>query len=322
VLALGNLVSGTEYYVSDIISDTEFTVSATQGGPTLELTAYSGSNTFNVTQWSQENVDRIWVTINGLRVPSSNLRINPTNEVSILSEIVSGDEVIITSMIAYATPNEEVYLNLVDKDGLPAVYRANSLTKTWLTQPIYDLSTTIYVNDATTVTDTVVYDKTVPIAVDGYYYIGIPVDKNTLASVTVFDNTTGQLIDSSNYTVVIVDTAPNIQITPGPYINQGDSLTITAIDGNLIYINGEMIRFSSVDFTNNSLSGLQRGVNGTGMHFYVPVYSQVFGLLSSNMLPGAYYNKTWNSYTFNTVLGDPLQISTTTPAQFLLTDIG
>ena len=322
VLALGNLVSGTEYYVSDIISDTEFTVSATQGGPTLELTAYSGSNTFNVTQWSQENVDRIWVTINGLRVPSSNLRINPTNEVSILSEIVSGDEVIITSMIAYATPNEEVYLNLVDKDGLPAVYRANSLTKTWLTQPIYDLSTTIYVNDATTVTDTVVYDKTVPIAVDGYYYIGIPVDKNTLASVTVFDNTTGQLIDSSNYAVVIVDTAPNIQITPGPYINQGDSLTITAIDGNLIYINGEMIRFSSVDFTNNSLSGLQRGVNGTGMHFYVPVYSQVFGLLSSNMLPGAYYNKTWNSYTFNTVLGDPLQISTTTPAQFLLTDIG
>ena len=33
------------------------------------------------------------------------------------------------------------------------------------------------------------------------------------------------------------------------------------------------------------------------------------------------YDQTWNSYNFNTVEGDPLQISETAPAQFLHTDI-
>ena len=69
------------------------------------------------------------------------------------------------------------------------------------------------------------------------------------------------------------------------------------------------------------MTGLQRGANGTAQQDYIPVYTSVLSLLSSNKLPEVYYDQTWNSYVYNTVDGDPLQISETTAAQFLHTDI-
>jgi hypothetical protein len=109
---MGGLTQGTLYYVKDIIDATRFTVSTQRGGAAITLTDATGL--INVTQWSQENVDRLYVTINGYRVPSSKLKVNDFNEVSILSEIVPGDRVIISSMIPTATPNEELYINFVD----------------------------------------------------------------------------------------------------------------------------------------------------------------------------------------------------------------
>jgi len=47
----------------------------------------------------------------------------------------------------------------------------------------------------------------------------------------------------------------------------------------------------------------------------------VFSILSNNRLSDLYLDQSWNSYVFNTTLGDPLQISETVPAQFLHTDI-
>ena len=44
------------------------------------------------------------------------------------------------------------------------------------------------------------------------------------------------------------------------------------------------------------------------------------GLLEQNKLSNAYYGTTWNSYIYNTVDGDPLQISETIPAVFLNLD--
>ena len=89
----------------------------------------------------------------------------------------------------------------------------------------------------------------------------------------------------------------------------------------MIYINGEQIRFSIADLANNSISGLSRGVNGTGTQTYTPEYSEVFGILSQNKLSDIDYYLTWNSYDYNTVLGDPLQMSNTDAAIFLNTDI-
>jgi hypothetical protein len=54
---------------------------------------------------------------------------------------------------------------------------------------------------------------------------------------------------------------------------------------------------------------------------YIPQYSEVFSLLSSNRMTNILYNQTWNSYDYNPTLGDPLQISNTQAAVFLNGDV-
>lgn len=316
---LGGLVQGTEYYIREILSVTQFTVSATRGGPSFALTTAAGS--MAVAQWSQINVDRLWVTLNGKRIASSKLRVNPVNELSILTEVVAGDEVIITSMITHATPDEEKYINFVSPTGETAVYRANTEARTWLTQSVFKLSTEIYVNDVRTLTNVITQNVTAPSVLAGYYSIGMTTDKNTQSGTTVLNNTTGNYIDSTYYEIVIEALSPILKITPGAYITTGDSLTITTLEGTTILINGEQIKFSVVDFATNKLSGLQRGANGTGVQDVIPVYTEVYGLLSSNRLSDVYYNQTWNSNVWNATIGDPLQISDTVPAQFLHVDV-
>jgi len=217
----------------------------------------------------------MYVTINGYRVPSSKLKVNDFNEVSILSEIVPGDRVIISSMIPTATPNEEIYINFVNNVGDAEVYRTSPEITTWVTETVYPLATEILVNDVTKLTRQIVH-------------------------------------------VALIDLSPNVKIAPGVYITEDDELTITTLEGNLVYINGEQIRFNKVDFDTNALQEISRGVNGTGTQTIIPAYSPAYGLLSINQLPNVFYDQTWNSNKYNTVEGDPLQISDTIPAQFLI----
>ena len=317
---LGGIIQGTEYYVKEIFDGETFNVSATRYGEVLELDA--DTSTVIVTQWNQLDVDRVWVWVNGYRVPSDKIRINQANEISILTTIVPGDIVVITSMIPSATPNEEVYINFVDTVNQGSVYRENVGNRTWLTQPIYDLSTEIYVNDINSVTDQVVQNVTTPAVSGGYYTIGLTADKNVILSVTVVNNSTGNTIDASNYQVVIEDSSPKLQITDGTYITAGNLLTITTLEGGTIIVNGEQINFGSVDLTTNTLTELQRGANGTAAQFYIPQYAVVFGLLSENKLSDIYYDETWNSYIYQPYpVGDPLQLSETVPAVFLESDV-
>jgi hypothetical protein len=171
------------------------------------------------------------------------------------------------------------------------------------------------------VTDNLVEQRTAPSPVNNIYSIGLNSDKNILSGVTVLNNTTGNTLDTDTYEVVIEELAPILKITNGSYISAGDSLTITSLEGNVLYINGEQIKFTSINFENNTVSGLQRGANGTGVQDYIAKFTEVFSLLSNNRLPDLYIDQSWNSYVFNKVEGDPLQISETVPAQFLHTDI-
>lgn len=317
---LGGLIQGTVYYVSNIYSPTQFSVAYSQYGTNVTLTNATG--TVNVTQWEQNNPDRLWITINGYRVPSSNIVLYASNEVGILTAIPSGSTVIMTNMIPTSTPNRETYINFINSLGQGSVYRINTLSRTWLTQPLYEESNLVYVYDYRTVTNNVTQISLVPNAVNNVYTIGLSdVDKNIISGVTVFNNSTKTYIDSSNYQVVIVDLAPELQINAGSYINVGDSLTITTLIGNTIYINGEQIKFTIVNPVTNTLGGLQRGANGTGVQLYIPQYTEVYGIFSTNRLPDTYYNQTWNSYVYNQTLGDPLQISNTVPALFLEVDV-
>ena len=303
------------YYVYDIESATEFRVTAVRDGDPYTVTTATGS--MNVTQWEQSNVDRVWVTVNGYRIPSSALRLNPDNNLSILTTIEPGDVVIVTSMIPTATPNQAVYIQNVNKSGTQSVYRANSLTRTWLTQPLQNVDTIIYVEDVTKVTENIVQIETAPAPVDGITSIGLEGDKRIITQVIVKNGAT--TLPSTSYYVDLENLAPILRITAG--VTTGDTLTITVILGNLIYVNGEQIRFTTVDFDANTLSGLQRGANGTGEQTYIPEYTTVYGILSGNQLPAVYNGFSWNSFNYNLVDGDPLQISTTYSANFLNADV-
>ena len=317
----GNIVAGTTYYILEVFDATRFTIATTRGGS--EFTLSTASGTMNVTQWEQVNIDRLWVTVNGERLPSSSLVLNADNNLSILTQVDAGDEVIITSMMPYATPAGETYVNFVDQLGEASVYRVIASTTTWLTEPLETLDTVIYVGDVTKLTDLLTQIETTPSAVSGYYNFGLSADKRSITDVTVYNNTTAEYIDSTNYEVVIVNLSPILKVTAGSYINVGDQVVITVLVGNLLYVNGEQIRFGTVDLVNNTLGNIERGVNGTGKQTLIPKYTEVFGLLPANKLNNAYYNQTWNPIDeaiFNTVEGDPLQISQTTAAEFLNVD--
>jgi len=314
---LGGLIAGTTYYIKDIFNSTEFSVSSERNGDEFVLTNDSG--TMNVTQWEQVNVDRLWVTVNGYRVPSSSLRINPANNLSILATIQAGDVVIITSMMPSPTPNEQVFLLNVNTINQGTVYRANTQTRTWLVEPLYNIHDTIYVNDVTRLTDTVIQNVTAPAPVDGIYSIGLTADKNLISNITVFNVSTNSIISSDYYYILVENLSPILKITSG--VTTGNSLLITVLEGNTLFINGEQIKFTTVDIDLNSITGLQRGANGTGEQVYIPQYTEVFGLLSSNRMTNILYNQTWNSYDYNETLGDPLQISNTQAAVFLNGDV-
>jgi hypothetical protein len=147
----------------------------------------------------------------------------------------------------------------------------------------------------------------------------LTVDKASIQSVTIFNNTKGDFLDKSDYDVEIEALAPVLKIKAGVWIAPGDSLTITTIEGRLIYINGEQIIVGTVNLVTNILSDLTRGANGTGIPTFTPKYSAVYGLLPENKLNPVDYNKTWNPIPgiYNETQGDPLQISETSPANFL-----
>lgn len=321
---LGGLVQGKVYYIKQIFPSpfNQITVSETQYGDIVELTDDTGY--INLTQWNQTDVDRVWVTVNGYRVPSSHLRLYNYNELGILSPIGSGDVIVITNMIPTSTPNEEVYINFVNQVNEGIVYRENVGNRTYLTKPIYDLSTEIYVNDVNSVTDQLVQNVTVGTAIDGYYNFGLTASRDSILTVQVMNNTTGQIIDQSNYSVVIENLAPILKVSAGSYINVGDQLTITTLVGGTILVNGEQINFGSVDLVNNTLGNLQRGANGTAKQYVIPTYTVVYGLLPANKLGDTYYYQTWRTPVYddqgNIIEYLPLQVSVTDPALFLKSD--
>jgi hypothetical protein len=116
------------------VGTSKITISTTYQG--VEFTLINDTGTMGVTMWEQTDVNRVWVTVNGYKIPSSSLYLNPNNNLSILTTVVPGDIVIITNMIPTATPDELTYINNVNKSNIPSVYRATSLSTTWLTQPL------------------------------------------------------------------------------------------------------------------------------------------------------------------------------------------
>ena len=318
------IIAGTQYYITDIdLAFNTIAISQQRNGPDMTFTAISACS-INLTQWEQDNVDRLWVTVNGYRVPSSNLVLGPANEVTILSPaIVTGDEIIITSMMPSASPDSEVYMQLVDKNNQGTVYRANNGTKTYVTQSVTDLNNTIVVNDLSNITNTVVQTNTTPVKTLNYYLIPLNANKNDISDITVYNNNITRLgyIPNDFIQLEVSGTGPYVKIYEGSYIETGDSLTITTIEGKIIYINGEYMRIDNIDTSTNTLT-VTRGINLSVTQNYIPEYSVVYSLLESNKMPLSQYNQIWSPIpgTYNTTKGDPLQISDSNAAIFLNED--
>jgi hypothetical protein len=64
------------------------------------------------------------------------------------------------------------------------------------------------------------------------------------------------------------------------------------------------------------VSGLTRGVEGTGIRLVHPVYSYAYGISAAKQLDASYYFKSWNTKNY-TDKGDPLQLSNSYPVKFL-----
>jgi hypothetical protein len=98
--------------------------------------------------------------------------------------------------------------------------------------------------------------------------------------------------------------------------NAGDLVTVSLIIGNIVEINGEKIKFNTININNNTITGLTRGVQGTTTLETHAENSIGFGITPARRLTEAQYSENWNSYEI-TSFGDPLQISTTSEGIFL-----
>ena len=321
---IGVPVTGGEFTATGIGSGdgTAFaksiTVSETQEGSEYVLT--NGTGTVNLSQFKQDNVDRLWVTVNGYRVPSNKLQIYNNNFVGIeyvLSNV--SDYVTIESMMPSATPNQEVYFNNVGQLGVSSVYKTTVNTNTWLTEDLENVSSVITVDDVAKLIQNITSVQTVPALSNGVYTLLLNQLSSIILAVSVYNDTLSIAIPDNIITQTFDGNQPILEIANNPtYINAGDTVTVTIVVGGLVYINGEQIKFGEYDTSTNELSQLTRGVNHTPILTFVPKYTTIYGIFNSNKLPNEYYDVTWNSTnTYDTDLTNPLQISDTYSAEFL-----
>jgi hypothetical protein len=87
-------------------------------------------------------------------------------------------------------------------------------------------------------------------------------------------------------------------------------------DKNVVEINGEKIRYTTINYTDNTLSGLTRGIQGTGPLSIQATNSYIYGISSNNSLDPTYYNQVWNSKNYSSK-GDPIQLTSSDPVAFL-----
>jgi len=324
-ISIPELVAGTKYYIKEVIeidsANDKFSISETRNGVAKTLSVQSGLNV-NVTQWEQTNVDRLWVTVKGQRVASSKLRLHEANDVSILEEILPGDEVIITSMMPSSTPDQQTYLQIVDVAGQGNVYRANTETRTWLRENVGEYATAIEVGDATKLTNNVTQTSIAPPSVFGYRTIPLNANRLDVIQVKVYNNTKNQLIDQDYLLLSASGQGAFVSIQDGPWISNNDNLTITSLEGKLLYVNGEYMQILNVDETANIVN-VQRGVLGSIISPYIGKYTTVFSLLEYNKMTQPNYNSVWNPIPgiYNETQGDPLQIADTAGADFLKVDV-
>jgi hypothetical protein len=257
--------------------------------------------------------ERLFVTVNGTLVTNDKLRLVAGNYLNVMTEIALGDEVLITSMVPSASPNETTTNILIDEKGNAKVYNSNFKNRTWLIRPLSETDDTIYVNDVANLVDTVSGTYTVTEDNRGPYF-DVPYNIKDIKQVSVYN--VSALFEIAQFNIQVTSENSVTRIRLVAQANAEDIVTIQIRFGDTVLINAEQIRFKRIDYDANTITGIFRGSNGTSVKPVHENYSKVYSLSPKDELNDFYYDKTWNSeeYTAN---GDPLQISDTIPANFL-----
>lgn len=322
-------VSGSTYYQLYTDSGLLYPVTGASIG------TYAGGGTATTTRFSvpyptvpagmdpmtYTDGSRTWVTINGQRVNPNNVVFGENNQLSVLVPVTATDDVIVTAMITGASPNPMTFNINVNKSGVPAVYRTNLEDGSWLTQEYTGENDIMYFFNVSNLVESFTKTLTVIGSVNDLY-VFLQTNVNQIKEATVYNATTLQNLSSSEFTLGLVNGASAITFTSGVALN--DLVVVSLTIGDVVEINGERIRFTSISIQNNTISGLTRGVDGTRVADTHPEYSMGYGINDSRKLTMEQYNSVWSSVTIvsdayyqETPKDDPLQISTTQTALFL-----
>ena len=265
------------------------------------------------------DVNKAYVTINGKRIHSSKLSYDNANNLTIDATINSGDIVIITVTLDNGTPNSMKYSIDVDRYGKTNVYRSNEDDGTWLTQNFNLGDTTLKVYNVNKLLDDVSQTTIVNVTNSGQLnekrFAYIECDINLVKKVTIQNVTKDAPVAS--YLLETLNGRSIILLTDHTEIDEDDILSISLKLGNTLELNGEKIRFTDVNFADNTVSGLTRGVLGTGPVLSTSEYAMVYGITKNRTLDPQYYNQIWNTSNYQANYGDPLQVSNSPAANFL-----
>jgi hypothetical protein len=260
------------------------------------------------------DVNKAWVTINGYRIGSDKLSYDDSNNLTIDATINLGDIVMVTVTLDGNTPDSMQFNIDVDKYGKSTVYRTNDGDGTWLTEDFNLGDAVIHVYNVNKLLDTSIQNVTA-IDTGSQILAYVECDVNQVKHITVYNETTSATVPSSDYVLEVVTALPALVFFDN--VSPDDNLTVTLITGNTVELNGEKIRFTQVDFASNTVSGLTRGVLGTGPVQHNSKYDEIYGLTKNRTLEPKYYGLVWNSSNYHTNFGDPLQISDNPAATFL-----
>jgi hypothetical protein len=266
------------------------------------------------------DVNRLYVSViskdnDALRqyISPSNLKLVQYNNVSTLlinKAINAGDEVLVTSMVPQASPGERKFRinntwnSVSGMPNDPVVHRENEFTRTYITEVTYSsgellnfkvskpydlVSTSKFTNKV------VKYDSDAK-----QYYITVDgVLNSQIVNTRVYNSTTKAEISSDDSTYgwsyVSVSNLTTIKIVFKT--NPGFNIDVTVSAGNTLLINGEQLKYTSINLTYGSgnyglIDGLTRGVNATGTSV-ISQYDIVQSILSENILEAKYNNIGW-----------------------------
>ena len=302
---------GTVYEVIAENSVREFVIQASANHVSVLGAGYAQlDNLFLINQpdFPIFNKDRMWITHNGYRVNQDNyMLIN--NQILLFREVAYDDEIGILSMVSTPSPSAQTMVKGLRKFGtdwaLPYFARQPENTRTIVTQSVPTDPTTdrIFVEDASRLIS--IREYTAVTDLQGSVLITDDrLNSNEILKV---------LIDQGTVKGYRAETVKSIRVLTD--LGAGKTITVSVYAGNHVIVNGERIRFETVDLTagQNSIGSITRGVDGTAT---VPI--QIGAIIQSDL---SYHrvNPDYNRYAWNDANNTPLSISDTEIAEFLRT---